>query len=76
MRNANENYQDTDENGHGSHVAGTIGGQTFGVAKNVNLIGVKVLDGDGAGSNSGVLDGMQFGKFQQPHSLTYANFRN
>ncbi|OHE99898.1 subtilase [Colletotrichum orchidophilum] len=54
------NNVDTDENGHGSHVAGTIGGQTFGVAKNVNLIGVKVLDGDGAGSNSGVLDGMQF----------------
>ncbi|EXF75682.1 hypothetical protein COL5a_003757 [Colletotrichum fioriniae] len=54
------NSVDTDENGHGSHVAGTIGGQTFGVAKNVNLIGVKVLDGDGAGSNSGVLDGMQF----------------
>ncbi|KXH68851.1 subtilase [Colletotrichum salicis] len=54
------NSVDTDENGHGSHVAGTIGGQTFGVAKNVNLVGVKVLDGDGAGSNSGVLDGMQF----------------
>ncbi|KAK1957589.1 subtilase [Colletotrichum sublineola] len=54
------NNVDTDENGHGSHVAGTIGGQTFGVAKNVNLVAVKVLDGDGAGSNSGVLDGMQF----------------
>ncbi|GKT41505.1 alkaline protease 1 [Colletotrichum spaethianum] len=54
------NTVDTDENGHGSHVAGTIGGQTFGVAKNVNLVAVKVLDGDGAGSNSGVLDGMQF----------------
>ncbi|GKT65022.1 subtilisin-like protease [Colletotrichum tofieldiae] len=54
------NSVDTDENGHGSHVAGTVGGQTFGVAKNVNLVAVKVLDGDGAGSNSGVLDGMQF----------------
>ncbi|EFQ31857.1 subtilase [Colletotrichum graminicola] len=54
------NNVDTDENGHGSHVAGTIGGQTFGVAKNVKLVAVKVLDGDGAGSNSGVLDGMQF----------------
>ncbi|KAK2731930.1 subtilisin-like protease [Colletotrichum kahawae] len=54
------NSVDTDENGHGSHVAGTIGGRTFGVAKNVDLIGVKVLDGDGAGSNSGVLEGMQF----------------
>ncbi|OLN92804.1 Alkaline protease 1-like protein 1 [Colletotrichum chlorophyti] len=54
------NNVDTDENGHGSHVSGTIGGRTFGVAKNVNLVGVKVLDGDGAGSNSGVLAGMQF----------------
>lgn len=56
------NNVDTDENGHGSHVAGTIGGATFGVAKNVNLVGVKVLDADGAGSNSGVIAGMQFGK--------------
>ncbi|TDZ13392.1 Alkaline protease 1 [Colletotrichum spinosum] len=54
------NNVDTDENGHGSHVAGTIGGRTFGVSKSVNLVGVKVLDGDGAGSNSGVLEGMQF----------------
>jgi subtilisin family serine protease len=52
--------QNTDENGHGSHVAGTIGGRTFGVAKNVNLVGVKVLDADGSGSNSGVLMGMQW----------------
>ena len=56
------NNVDTDENGHGSHVAGTIGGATFGVAKNVNLMGVKVLDADGAGSNSGVIAGMQFGR--------------
>lgn len=56
------NNVDTDENGHGSHVAGTIGGATFGVAKKVNLVGVKVLDAQGAGSNSGVISGMQFGK--------------
>ncbi|KAH6692679.1 oryzin [Plectosphaerella plurivora] len=49
-----------DQNGHGSHVAGTIAGQTFGVAKNANIVAVKVLDGTGAGSNAGVLDGMQF----------------
>ncbi|KAM3451157.1 hypothetical protein MY3296_005529 [Beauveria thailandica] len=54
------NFVDTDENGHGSHVAGTIGGATFGVAKKCNLVGVKVLDADGAGANSGVLDGLQF----------------
>ncbi|KAK9420402.1 putative Peptidase S8/S53 domain-containing protein [Seiridium unicorne] len=54
------NSVNTDENGHGSHVAGTIGGATFGVAKNVNLIGVKVLDADGSGTNSGVIDGLNF----------------
>jgi subtilisin family serine protease len=58
----NTRPQDTDENGHGSHVAGTIGGKTFGVAKNVKLLAVKVLDASGSGSNSGVLAGMQFGK--------------
>jgi subtilisin family serine protease len=52
--------QDTDTNGHGTHVAGTIGGKTFGVAKKVNIVGVKVLGADGGGSNSGVLAGMQF----------------
>lgn len=54
------NTVDTDENGHGSHVAGTIGGATVGVAKSVNLVAVKVLDANGSGSNSGVLNGMQF----------------
>ncbi|UKZ75330.1 hypothetical protein TrVFT333_003011 [Trichoderma virens FT-333] len=54
------NTNNTDENGHGSHVAGTIGGATFGVAKNVKLVAVKVLDASGSGSNSGVLNGMQF----------------
>ncbi|OAA62237.1 oryzin precursor [Cordyceps fumosorosea ARSEF 2679] len=51
---------DTDENGHGSHVAGTIGGATYGVAKKVQLRAVKVLGADGGGSNSGVLDGLRF----------------
>ena len=54
------NNVDTDENGHGSHVAGTIGGATFGVAKAADLIGVKVLDANGGGSNAGVLQGLQF----------------
>ncbi|KAF7549957.1 hypothetical protein G7046_g8168 [Stylonectria norvegica] len=54
------NDVDDDENGHGSHVSGTIGGATFGVAKNVQLVAVKVLDAKGGGSNSGVLQGMQF----------------
>ncbi|KAI0203500.1 subtilase [Astrocystis sublimbata] len=58
--NAIEGSEDTDENGHGSHVSGTIGGATFGVAKNVKLVGVKVLGADGGGTNADVLDGLNF----------------
>ncbi|KAI1114530.1 protease [Nemania sp. NC0429] len=58
--NAIEGSPDTDENGHGSHVSGTIGGATFGVAKNVKLVGIKVLDKDGGGTNADVLDGLNF----------------
>lgn len=54
------NTVDTDENGHGSHVSGTIGGITFGVAKSVSLVAVKVLDADGAGTNSDTIAGLQF----------------
>jgi hypothetical protein len=43
-----------DGNGHGTHVAGTIGSKTYGVAKKVNLIAVKVLDAQGSGSTSQV----------------------
>ena len=50
----------TDCNGHGSHVAGIIGGRTFGVAKQVHLFGVRVLDCQGAGSWSDVIDGVNF----------------
>ncbi|KAG0203403.1 hypothetical protein BGX28_004293 [Mortierella sp. GBA30] len=50
----------TDENGHGTHVAGTIGGTRYGVAKRVNLVGVKVLDRGGSGSFSGIIAGMDW----------------
>jgi subtilisin family serine protease len=49
-----------DCNGHGSHVAGIIGGQTFGVAKNVRLLSVRVLNCQGAGSWSDVINGVNF----------------
>ncbi|MGI2258202.1 S8 family serine peptidase [Shewanella sp. GXUN23E] len=52
----------TDCNGHGTHVAGTIGGSTWGVAKNVNIVGVRVLDCSGSGSYSGVIDGINWVK--------------
>jgi len=50
----------TDGNGHGTHVAGTIGSKTYGVAKKTKLYGVKVLDASGSGSNSGVIAGINF----------------
>lgn len=53
--------QDTDENGHGTHCAGTIGGITFGVAKSANLIGVKVLDSKGVGMSSRTIAGLNWG---------------
>ena len=49
-----------DCNGHGSHVAGIIGGRTFGVAKKVRLFGVRVLNCQGAGTWSDVIDGVNF----------------
>jgi subtilisin family serine protease len=49
-----------DCNGHGTHVAGTVGGSTWGVAKSVNLIPVRVLDCAGSGSWSGVISGIDW----------------
>ncbi len=45
----------SDCNGHGTHVAGTVGGTTWGVAKGVSLIPVRVLNCQGSGTWSGVL---------------------
>ncbi len=49
-----------DGNGHGTHVSGTVGGSTYGVAKNVTLVAVRVLDSSGSGTNSGVIAGINF----------------
>jgi subtilisin family serine protease len=49
-----------DCNGHGTHVAGTVGGNAYGVAKNVNLYAVRVLDCGGSGTWSGVIAGMDW----------------
>ncbi|HKG97685.1 MAG TPA: S8 family peptidase, partial [Pyrinomonadaceae bacterium] len=49
-----------DCNGHGTHVSGTIGGSTYGVAKSALLRGVRVLDCNGSGSNSGVIAGVDW----------------
>jgi aqualysin 1 len=50
----------TDCHGHGTHVAGTVGGATYGVAKGVSLVAVRVLDCNGRGPNSGVIAGMDW----------------
>jgi subtilisin family serine protease len=49
-----------DCNGHGTHVAGTVGATTYGVAKAVNLYAVRVLDCTGNGSTSQVIAGLDW----------------
>ncbi|MCX5376844.1 S8 family peptidase [Streptomyces sp. NBC_00091] len=46
--------------GHGTHVAGTVGGRTYGVAGKANLVSVRVLGCDGKGTWSGILAGMDW----------------
>ena len=50
----------TDCNGHGTHVSGTIGGSSWGMAKAVTLVPVRVLDCAGSGSLSGVIAGLDW----------------
>jgi subtilisin family serine protease len=50
----------TDGNGHGTHVAGTIGGTTYGVSKRTTLVAVKVLNSSGSGTTAGVVGGMDW----------------
>lgn len=52
--------QGADCNGHGTHVAGTLGGLKHGVAKNVTLVSVRVLDCQGGGTLSGVIAGIDW----------------
>lgn len=49
-----------DGNGHGTHVAGTVGSKSYGVAKKTSLFAVKVLGADGSGESSGVIAGIEF----------------
>ena len=46
--------------GHGTHVAGTVGSSTYGVAKSVSLVSVRVLDCSGGGSNATVIAGLDW----------------
>ena len=50
----------TDNNGHGTHVAGIIGGSTYGVAKNVTIVPVQALNSCGAGISSMIVKGLEW----------------
>nr|WP_255783936.1 S8 family peptidase [Lysobacter chinensis] len=56
----NDGNGTNDCHGHGTHVAGTVGSATWGVAKGVSLYPVRVLGCNGSGSNSGVIAGMDW----------------
>ena len=59
---------DIDGQGHGTHVAATVGGKFVGVAPNANILGVQVLSTEGEGSTSDIVHGLEF-------VLTYAQNR-
>ncbi|GAA3756843.1 S8 family peptidase [Salinactinospora qingdaonensis] len=50
----------SDDNGNGTHTAGIIGGAEFGIAKEANLISVKVVNAEGGGSIEGLLEGIDW----------------
>lgn len=62
-----------DCNGHGTHVAGTIGSATYGVAKSVQLVPVRVLDCNGSGTISGVIAGVDWVASQTSVGIKVAN---
>ncbi|HET7689643.1 MAG TPA: S8 family serine peptidase [Nocardioidaceae bacterium] len=56
----NDGQGTNDCNGHGTHVAGTVGSATYGVAKSVTLRPVRVLNCQGSGTNTGVIAGVDW----------------
>jgi subtilisin family serine protease len=66
--------QPADCNGHGTHVAGTIGGTTYGVAKSVSLTALRVLDCQGEGSLSDTLAAFDWVVNHKPAGPAVVNF--
>ena len=62
-----------DGNGHGTHVSGTVGGTTYGVAKGVTLVAVRVLNNQGSGTISGVIAGVDWTAKDHTTELAVAN---
>ena len=60
VRSGYGNYATTDCQGHGTHVAGTVGSLTYGVAKAVEIIPVQVLNCSGSGSTATILAGIDW----------------
>ena len=56
----NDGRGSNDCNGHGTHVAGTSAGTTYGIAKAATLVPVRVLDCNGSGTTSGVIAGLDW----------------
>lgn len=70
-----DGFGSADCHGHGTHVAGTVGGTTFGVAKGVTLVPVRVLDCNGDGTTSTVIEGISWIRAHHPdHEPAVANF--
>lgn len=65
-----DNDLDIDGNGHGTHCAGTIASEHYGVAKKANVIAVKVLRSNGSGSMSDVIKGVEFAALSHNHKLS------
>ncbi|MFC4637523.1 S8 family peptidase [Deinococcus hohokamensis] len=63
----------SDCQGHGTHVAGTVGSSTWGVAKGVTLVAVKVLGCNGSGTNSGVIAGVNWAVSNKGSATAVAN---
>lgn len=59
--------------GHGTHVAGTVGSGIYGVAKGVNLYAVRVLDCNGSGTNAGVIAGVNWVAANKAAATVVAN---